>query len=143
MTDLELAYIAGIVDGEGYISIITNSYITRYGNPGKQRIMRAGVGMTNPVIPMMLREAYGGTISFRKNGELWKDRYDWNIYSKKALVFLKDILPYLIIKKEQAELAIQFQESKVVGVHLGLYEDIVQEVRQLKIQELNKRGKTA
>jgi hypothetical protein len=44
----------------------------------------------------------------RKN---WKRIYERTIQSKMALEFLKEIEPYLIIKKWKAKLAIEFQEG--------------------------------
>ncbi|MBU2249327.1 MAG: hypothetical protein KKD77_21445, partial [Gammaproteobacteria bacterium] len=40
-----------------------------------------------------------------------KPSWVWEVRSKKAGEFLKLVLPYLQIKKPQAELAIQFQEG--------------------------------
>jgi hypothetical protein len=39
----------------------------------------------------------------------------WSLNSRRALLFLKAVLPFLRMKKRQAEIAIAFQESKRMG----------------------------
>lgn len=61
-----------------------------------------------------LAERWGGYIVFsRSPNEKWKDWFQWNIQSLKAKRFLEDILPYLMLKREKAELAVRFQQHLI------------------------------
>ena len=50
--------------------------------------------------------------------EKWKPVFSLVLASAKAKNFLEAILPYLRIKKEQAEIAIEFQKRKKPGNYL-------------------------
>ena len=151
----ELAYLAGIVDGEGSISLVRfrqshhpaehrNSRSNGNPHPGVSVVLRmvVTVGMTEGVIPDWLYEEFGGCLSLRVNkNPRWKDRWDWVATSQIGSSFLKAILPSMVVKKRQAELAIEFQDARVPGHSLSdvrrqLDESIYEEMR-----ELNSRGK--
>ena len=57
-----------------------------------------------------LRNNYGGHVqtSHRKDNYI----YRWDLRSQSAVEFLKLIYPFIIIKKEQVELAIEYMEKK-------------------------------
>ena len=56
-----------------------------------------------------LQSLFGGYISnFRRQGVTY---YKLNLGSQKALAALKELLPYLMVKKRVAELGIEFQEQ--------------------------------
>lgn len=61
-----------------------------------------------------VQKLYGGSIQYWPSRNNWKPQHRWHVSADKAAAFLELILPYLIIKTEQAELALQFQrlESK-------------------------------
>lgn len=128
----QLAYIAGIVDGEGCIGL-TRMKQTRI-------VMRVSVAMTDKIIPEWLDAEFGGTLSVRNTRPGWKTRYDWNIYSQKALVFLKQVLPFLVIKKGQAELAITFQEARVPHIRLSNFQKELDGILYETCKTLNARG---
>ena len=63
-----------------------------------------------------LYENFGGIIyelnaPSRKANPHWKKQYVWNVYRPNILQFLKDIYPFLVIKKERCEIAIKFRET--------------------------------
>lgn len=110
----DLAYAAGLIDGEGHIFISKQDRTQnpRYKNKTPTYILV--VGCTNTVKEMIdfLYERWGACrMSRRHRNPKWKPTYEWVIQAGMALGFLKDILPYLIIKKEKAKLAIKFQEG--------------------------------
>lgn len=53
---------------------------------------------------------YGGTINVRGHTPRWC------VESKKALAALKDLRPYLYLKQNQADLAIEFESKKKRGL---------------------------
>src|SRR5260221_2107931 len=101
MTDRshQLAWAAGIVDGEGCIFI------------GAGVSLRVRVGVTNTDIRMIerLKELFGGNAAYRRRNDRnpnHKNIWDWEVAAKKAEACLKEVLPYLVCKRDQAELAL-------------------------------------
>jgi len=115
VSKLTIQYVAGLFDGEGCVNI----YQTKKGVK-KDRIgyeLTATIYNTYFEIIKRLKETFGGYGLTRKrervrNGENWKTSYEWKLSCSKAKDFLKKLLPYLIIKKEQAKIAIEFQELR-------------------------------
>src|SRR3990167_2808111 len=100
-------YAAGFFDADGCVMIKNN-------RRDKQFPIEANVSNTYFKVLEFFLEKYGGTIDdvgadYRKNTN-WKRIWRWRIVNKPALPFLKQILPYLIVKKERVELAIYFWE---------------------------------
>ena len=102
MTETNLAYAAGLIDGEGSIHI----EVTK----GKWYAPRMCLGMTLPakIVMETYHRQYGGTIRvMRAATEKWEEAWMWYVHGPDAVRFLTDILPYLRIKKRHAELAIR------------------------------------
>lgn len=109
MKRTDLAYLAGIVDGEGYIGI-TADHRTR--NPDRPCWrLRVAVTNTNEWLMQHLKFSIGGGTIILRSDKRQKPCYQWEIGNRKAAEFLKLILPYLRLKRPQAELAIKFQAS--------------------------------
>jgi hypothetical protein len=54
-------------------------------------------------------ERFGGRVSERPHrGKGWKPVYCWRIEREAAAEFLRTVLPWLIVKRPQAELALEF-----------------------------------
>ena len=105
----QCAYAAGFMDGEGCI------YIGGVHGRKPHRVMyavRVGIGQDD-IRPLLYIEGlWGGSINpgpVRSNG---KCSSRWTVTAAKAAVFLVDILPYLIVKREQAKLALELQATK-------------------------------
>ena len=102
---LEMAYLAGLFDGEGCITIRRNS------SKGKQLALDCALGMTNQYVPNLFQFHFQGSVSFCKGRkENHNNSWLWQISARKALAFLEEILPYLRLKRAEAELAIAFQK---------------------------------
>lgn len=154
LTTEELAYIAGIVDGEGSIGLITvmgnhrpakrrNSRSAGKEHPGHspQTKMRVSVGMTERSIPEWLCSEFGGYLTYREFPDKnWKPRCDWTATSQIAARFLEAILPYLRIKKVQAEIALAFQKKRVRGHPLSDVQRQADEILHSSLRELNRKG---
>ena len=111
LTELEKAYIAGLFDGEGSISIC--KFRTKNKNYVCPHYILL-ITCTNTFKPIIewLDTVLVGSKQVRKREwgkENWKTSYAWMASAKKALEVLKIIFPYLKIKKEQSKLAIEFQ----------------------------------
>jgi len=111
MKRTDLAYIAGIVDGEGYIGIQSDGKKAKH---GKQNLrLRVTVTNTSEWLCQYLKFSFGGgKITLRTRSPNHRPCWQWQLEYQKAADFLRLILPYLHLKKPQAELAIKFQEAK-------------------------------
>ncbi len=122
------AYIAGFIDGEGCINIYRT--FPKYSHAdGKTvsdyRTYTMNVSITNTHLPTMewltaiIEGARLNTKKMSLKKPNWKQTYTIKIGSIASLKILKQILPYLITKKKQAELAIKFQEKAMVKLIEG------------------------
>lgn len=106
----ELAYMAGIFDGEGHVCI-------RCTQPPKETwspLYVLDVGITNTdhdLIQHLLDEygGYAGRTGIRDGHRL--DAYRWRVSGPMGAKFLKTVYPFLRIKKRQAEIGLAFQQS--------------------------------
>lgn len=104
--DTDLAWAAGIIDGEGSINLLKMKRKDTYGT-GLTFDLRIDVGNTDPRMLVKLKTLFGGSIS--KSYEARKNRKAcacWHVHAENASKVLTLILPYLCIKREQAEVAI-------------------------------------
>jgi hypothetical protein len=97
-----IGWLAGIIDGEGHISISPNG--------GSQHCIFLGITNTDKSIIDKVSEITGhGYIKRKRTREEWKDTYQWLITARQARFVLSSVLPYLVGKRERAELAIDLQ----------------------------------
>lgn len=101
----QIAWAAGFFDGEGCIGIYRI-------NQGQNFRLHISAGQKNNDLPLLrLQALFGGRIS-RASEQAHATAY-WNITSKAAGEVLQKMLPYLTVKKEQAELGIAFQNRRL------------------------------
>lgn len=108
LTPTQAAYIAGFLDGEGSIMLINQSH---------ERIgLRVTFTNCDPGIMEWLKATTGVGVSVLTRHDEAKHRpaYIMALNTQPAYSLLKQVLPYLIIKKAQAELAIQFTERQAI-----------------------------
>jgi hypothetical protein len=100
---IDIAYAAGFFDGEGNIAIAVNR---KGGARGTYMVynMRLGASQKDPEPLIWLRNRWGGSLTCSAKGH-----YHWQAFSLGALTFLRHLLPYLIVKRERAILAIEYQ----------------------------------
>lgn len=96
MKEVELAYAAGIVDGEGCIRI------THPGTLPTVYSISAEIVNTSKDMLDWFQCRWGGAIQKRKLRPRHKPTMTWVLQSNQAMQFLTDIAPYLVVKKEQA-----------------------------------------
>lgn len=111
-TSQENAYNAGLLDGEGHISVSDRP-------SGRGGCVT--VGMTNTDLELLNPFlVYGGTIGKpRIRGYGNKPQYGWAASSRNAITALEAMLPYLIRLKRKAELAlIILKATPKKGKHL-------------------------
>lgn len=115
MQETQKAYWAGILDGEGCVNITTTKPKDRITPYHFLRIMI--YNSKRELLEKAKREFGCGTIQTHKS---WskvlnyqgKIIFAWGASTRDAEKCLRILLPYLFLKKKQAELALEFQEAK-------------------------------
>lgn len=105
---LEIPYVAGIIDGEGCIGF----------NLSQKKFLRVtvDVAMSHFELIEALHSQFGGSLMDRGQIEGRKRIYRWTISGAvETKAFLVQILPYLIVKRKAAELALAFLELGVTS----------------------------
>lgn len=107
-----LMWAAAWLDGEGAIGMREITERRNY----TTTVYRVAVSINQVTdAPLaIIRTAFGGSISINnKRQDRQRPIYQWNIHSKKAVDFLKAVRPYLMVKSQQADIAITAGE--IVG----------------------------
>lgn len=109
--DLVLAYLAGVIDCDGFITI--------------NRSKRKGVVYHGPVIGIsgtrpdphrLAASIYGGKVSsYTPKNSSHRTQYQWQRMGKAAIPAICQIYPYLRIKHEQAFLAVELFDHIQIG----------------------------
>ena len=131
-------YLAGFIDGEGYISLITHKDIRT--KRGYTLDVRFQIDNTNKLILERIQELIGGTIGLKsKSTDKWKEVYRLELKDLNRIEkVVKQILPYIFIKKEQCKLIIDYCRARKNNINKG-YSNKELEIVQL-FKKLNKRG---
>ncbi len=119
MTELEKAYIAGIVDGEGSI-MLQKFHYNEYPSPC------ISIASTTSELLDWIKSVIGkGTVKLKKNynNSKHKDCYSYILKHDDAIQLITEIYPYLIIntKRKRAELIIN--KYKALTPRNGRYSD--------------------
>jgi hypothetical protein len=102
-----LSYVAGIVDGEGCIAIrrckpTGSTKSTRY-------VAIVTVGNTSRNLIEYLVGLYGfGCVTYRAPTKVRRGSYLWTVESKNARDVISPLRDYLLIKREQADVLVEF-----------------------------------
>lgn len=147
LTPTELAYLAGIIDGEGTITIIR---ATKKWRENTRVVLTPTVQVhnTNENLLRWLSDKLGMVVFSRdrrlstmpRNQPIKstpKTSYSMNIVGYRCFRLLQAIEPYLIIKREQAATVIRFIELRAASaVYNDAYSD-EQQALWLKVRALN------
>lgn len=137
-----VAYLAGMIDGEGTVGI----YEAR-----STRSLRIShyvqVTVVNTDLALMdwLTATFGGRVDRRRDpsrNPTHKQPYAWRVHGPNAAALLEAVEPYMVIKSEQVAVARQLLALRRPG---PLTDDDVAERAALKtrMHELNRRGNPA
>lgn len=145
----DLAYAAGIIDGEGYIGITVLEKDKRraYSSPSFQTVVN--VGMADPEVVIWLQETFGGNVHSYGPGSYGTKRgvHHWRLAGPAVTEFCRMIRPYLRLKHRQAELILRYREDNRLnhtrhggrGVRVPLEETEIKRLYQEEIKSLNQR----
>lgn len=140
---MSIQWAAGLFDGEGSFSIHTD--VRRINTTFS---VKAQLEMTHE---LTVRTFYSivdiGSVRIERTGHLiHKDTYRFLASGLKASIVAEKLKPYLITKKQQAELIIEFNTvwaRRINGESEPLSEDIYAQLRVIasELKDLNKKGK--
>ena len=140
--ELDLVRLAAFIDGEGSIFIIKQKRKNRF-----SATYRVGLNVTNTSIKLMdwLKSTFGGNDYIHENpAKKWKTVYEWRSNGIDAYRILSKVEKYLIIKPEQAKIALEFwyetQREQQVGLKKSLWAEKRQEGYYRQMKKLNGKG---
>lgn len=140
---VQLAYLAGIIDGEGHISI------SRQKSPHCKRgyVHRAVVSVSNTQLKLMnrLKSWFGGHIKIHKPRKFMQNKsvYEWNVWAvNEQMRILQNVIPYLFLKRTQAEGVLHFLLTRgKMGINKVSDEEFLRRENLCKrVQVMNHRG---
>lgn len=126
MKETTKAYLAGILDGDGYFTIKRSTYAMRNGDATQPVFSeKVGIKQIAPNAIDILHENFGGYRRIEKSSaKKGKPLHAWSVTDKKAIRVVEAVFPYLKIKRRQAEMLLKLRETKinVVRVKVGTFE---------------------
>lgn len=142
MDEKQIAYFAGLFDGEGWVRFATV-------NQGKWRkspsfMLTVGINNCHPKPLILLQQEFGGKFycneRYSKNPK-HRTLYQWTIFSHKAFIFLAMIKPHLIIKLDEVNVAFElfghiYKNKGVWGYHKPIPQEVIA-YRESLVQKLS------
>jgi len=138
MDETEKAYIAGFFDGEGCIYI--GKVRTRNTETITGRILIGGTNKEEINYLFNLIKNGRKNETQHSNRQNNKKMYRIELAQSQGIIFLREILPYLKLKKQQANLFIELSELKKKSSRKGKYNIKRQEEIMEENKKLNRRG---
>lgn len=152
ITQIDWARLAAYIDGEGHVCIADQVHKTATRGQRRYGYAKVMIANTDPRLPQWLVQQFGGSVQVRathstRSGhqQRWKPCYQWSLSNGRAAELLRYALPYFLLKREQAELAIAFQmTSRRWGVK-GTPDHVLAQRQELrtKLRALTTRGPVA
>jgi hypothetical protein len=134
LSDTQAAYIAGIVDGEGSVMIVTHhaAYAIKVSISNGDRPLLEWLVATTGI---------GGIVATRAATERTRATWIWHVNGEGAESLLKQIAPYMLVKAKQAAIALDFHGRLRIP---ALKADRTWQAEwRLRMQALNRRGPRA
>ena len=141
MEETDWAYLAGIVDGEGCIDFRVDK--------GGHTTPRLQVVTTDERLYVWLQKRLHGSVSKRPKYNLkWKQSWVWTRTGRSACDIVQTIRPYLVLKREQADVMADWMQRTNLKQNTGGRWQMASSDRQdglnavavTKIRDLNRRG---
>lgn len=136
LTDFEKGFIAGLIEGEGYIGI------RRLKRNNGLFILKPCIEITNTKRELLeyVQERLNGKINQKARNKNRKDCWGWSIEKQPLiLVLLKDFCKYFIIKRKQAQALLTFCSLRLNNPPNSPYSN-KEVVLYERLKRLNKRG---
>lgn len=114
VADVELAYLAGFFDADGCITI-TRRKVARLTHGVRHRLVITVTQKTPGILRLYAQRWGGWTVRTEKHGRF--STYVWRAEGPKLEKFLEDILPYLQVKRAEAEVGLAFRRRRNARRH--------------------------
>lgn len=133
LSDIDKAYLAGFIDGEGCIC-----FLKRVWENGERYTPTITIVNTNKeIMDWLSNKIPYFNLYVRAGSKNHKDMYTVETRKQMAIKYiLQTILPHLKVKKKQAELMLEYINNRLGGVYDSRNRKIYQQLK-----ELNMRGK--
>jgi len=129
-TDVECAYAAGIIDGEGCIYARFRRDVPASHAP----VLTVRVAMIDPLVPARLKSWFGGSVILLRKERPCRDQYLWQIASFQAEQVLIAIKPWAITKSKQIAIALELRSMTRSSSH---YKPVTESDQNLRIKLVN------
>lgn len=118
---MDIAYVAGFLDGEGYIGI-------------NKTTLQVKVTQCRKEVLDQLKDTFGGSISPHAwnmlRGPNNRMAWEWSCTNQKACELLEACLPFLIVKKKEAEFGVMFWKAEDRLQKRDAYREELKELRK-------------
>jgi hypothetical protein len=103
---LVLAYLAGIIDADGYVTVQRSRH-----RSGLYYGAKIGIAGTRREPHDLAASLWGGAVScYRPKNGIHLPQFQWSRSGRVAGAIILDLLPYLRVKQEQARVALELDE---------------------------------
>ena len=106
-SDTTLAYLAGFFDGEGSVTVGRKTRSTG------DRSYFLQISITQPSLPALevYQSYFGGHVGSVKRPAGMSPTWQWSPHQAGKTLFLSSLLPFIVLKKQQFERALEFLEA--------------------------------
>ncbi len=115
-----LSYLAGVFDGEGCVSICKKK---KKGCINLCYEVYLSVQMCDEIIPRLFQSVFGGSLIKhgynQKYYPHWRPKWMWSVCSQKTVPIMQDLLPYVLLKRPQMEVAIHLLANRTKHKNIG------------------------
>jgi hypothetical protein len=117
--DIDWARLAAYIDGEGCITIARMKGRSRISRP--VLFLSVTIANTDPRLIQWLTSRFGGTAytSLRSHNPKHSNVFTWNVASRHGAEIIRRALPFFVIKREQADIALAFQDTIISDRRYG------------------------
>ncbi|MBA3875607.1 MAG: hypothetical protein C0498_01500 [Anaerolinea sp.] len=140
----DCAYLAGLIDGEG--SIMANQkHERRPGHsPATWSELRVDISNTDRGLIDWVNERWPGKVRVQVRPGV-KDTWHYYLNTQQVVPLLEAALPYLVSKRERAELALELARGTRNPGRAGYPPEVRERRRWIgeRIRELNRKGRAA
>lgn len=124
----ELAYAAGLFDGEGSISLVRQKN-------NRSHSPQLSIASTDREVLDWLQERFGGSIVTKQPRHAnHLVSYDWRLTDRRALNFLKLIRPYLVIERKIQRVDLLLDDYLACTPRNGRYTEEMAERKQVLVE---------
>ena|ERR1041385_2850870 len=128
MVDTELAYAAGLFDGEGSISLVRQK-------TNRSHSPQVSVASNDREVLDWFQKRFGGSIVTKQPRQATHSvSYDWRLIDRRALTFLQLIRPYLVIERKIRRIDLLLNDYVACTPRNGRYTSKMIERKQALIE---------